>query len=94
MLILSTLRRHTSSKLDIILFIEVKAKDLKLNWPGSHLSSDMISSGNGAKLGDGAALCLLPFKSQSFRYPEGHSVTVQSFSCPEAILCLGFFAES
>lgn len=91
MLILSTLCRHTSSKLDIILFIEVRAKDLKLNWLGPHLSSDTINSGNGAKLGNGAALCLLPFKSQGFTYPEGHSVAVQSFPCPEDIQYLGFF---
>lgn len=72
MLILITLHRHTSSKLDIILFIEVRVKDLKLNWLGSHLSSNTASSRNGAKLGDGAALCLLPFKAQSFVYPEGY----------------------
>lgn len=82
MLILSTLHRHTSSKLDIILFIEVIAQDLKLNWLGSHLSSDTTSSGNGAKRGDGAALCLLSFKSQGFRYPEGHLVACTELSMP------------
>lgn len=44
MLTLSTLHRHTSSNLDLILFIEVRAKGLKLNWWGSHLSPDTISS--------------------------------------------------
>lgn len=80
--------------MDIILFIEVRAKDLKLNWLGSHLNSDTISSGNRAKLGASAALCLLPFKSQSFMYPEGHLVGVLSFPCPEDIQYLGFFRQS
>jgi len=88
-LIVSILHRHSSSKRDIILFTEVRAKDSK--WLGSHLSSDMISSGNGTKLGDSAALCLLPYQSRSFTYPEGHSAAVQSFSCPEDIQYLGFF---
>lgn len=43
MLILSTLHGHTGSNLDLILFIEVRAE---LNWLGSHLSSDTISSGS------------------------------------------------
>lgn len=91
MLILNTLHRHTSSKLDTILFIEVRAKDLKLNWLGPHLSYDTICSGNGAELWDSAALCLLPFKSQCFMYAEGHLVAVPGFPCPEGIQYLGFF---
>lgn len=50
--------------------------------------------GSGAKPGDGAALCLLPFKSESFRYPEGHSLALWSFPCPKDIQYLGFLIIS
>lgn len=42
------------------------------------------------KPGYGAALCLVPFKSESFRYPEGLPVTLWSFPCPKDIQYLGF----
>lgn len=46
--------------------------------------------GSRAKPGDGAALCLLPFKSESFRYPKGLSVALWSFPCPKDIQYLDF----